>query len=283
MLWDDHTHENFDKSASSKLSPVWRSYVLSQNILIKFLGRDWVVKYIHATDSKDNFLRNRAESKQDDRRHIERVVDLGEHVLNLNFVSGFKEKLDDLKKGHIESVMAELTCARILLLQEHPFKFVVRSEIKRSDFDFLFKSSENMICCETKCKIESNEVAVKPIMKSLRRANDQLPKDQPGMIMVSVPEISEKNNSLMNIYEESIRRFYGQNDRIISILFHSDILYFENENLEGRLFTLKEFVNKDNKFKLTDELFGQNKYRWNLDNDRTSWIDIRKLIIKNSH
>jgi len=263
-------------------SAIWRCYFLAQHILINVLGKEWVIEKIHATEVKDNYLRNRADSDEDERRHVERVINLGEYILNLLKTEGFGEKLIDLKKGNIESLLAEFSCAKILFLNQYPFKFVKRSEKKKSDYDFEFIINDDRICCETKCKIEINQLNVTSIMNSLKKANGQLPKDLPGTIMISYPEIIEKNKQLLKVFEESVKRFFGQNNRVISILFHSEVFYFENNSLQGRLFVFKEFVNYQNKFGLYDEIFKGTTYKKNYDSDLSDWINLRKIINSNT-
>lgn len=280
LEWDKRVQDQYKKQQHRNPELVWRAYSVSQVVLTHFLGMDWVEKYVMDARSPIDYLRTAPNSDNDCIRHLSRVTELGEMLINLQYVPGIIERIELLKKinnpkyGRIEDIVAELVCARILFLQKIPFRFIKTTGIKGADYDLEFLLKGQKICCETKCKIEQTEFSEKTILESLKKANEQLPRGNPGVIMVSIPEKWNKETILIGTLEKTTKRFYGQNDKIISIIYHSDDFLF-NDQFTGRFILIKEYGNLNSMFGKYDDLIKQTDLSSN-------WISFINLLNENT-
>lgn len=278
--WDKHIQVQYKKSQQRNPEQIWRAYSVSQVVLTHFLGIEWVEKYVMNPRSPIDYLRTAPNSDHDWIRHLSRVIELGEMLLNLQDVPGIIERIESLKRinnpkyGKIEDIVAELVCAKILFHQKIPFRFIITSGIKRADYDLEFLLKGQKICCETKCKLEQTEFSENTILESLKVANGQLPDENPGVIMVSIPERWNKETILIEKLEKASKRFYGQNDKIISIIYHSDDFFFDDQ-ITARIILIKEYNNSNSKFGNYDELINGNELNSN-------WINLIYLVKENT-
>src|SRR6266446_2875642 len=117
-----------------------------------------------------------------------RIMDLAELLYNLQNVRGFDECIARMRDGDIEGTHAELDFGRMLYLQQIPFRYVVPSGRKGSDYDIeIIYWNGLVVCGDAKCKVEATEFSAKTIDNTLEKAQRQLPDNRPGIVFVKVP------------------------------------------------------------------------------------------------
>lgn len=254
-------------------NPADRAFEMALLILCHFLGKVWVNKYVLPPSNANKYLNPQPNTIENYNRSLNRIIEFAELLLNFQHTSGLEDKISAIKGGKIEETIAELVSAKIFVFFKIPFRFVVPSGKKRYDYDLELKIKNLKICCEIKCKIDQTDISNNTILSSLKKANNQLPAHKPGIILVSIPENWNNDKQIMTYLEKAIKRFYGQNDRIISIIFHLNDFLFQ-ETFTTRSILIKEFVNNKNKFGAFQNI---------LDSKITSqnWLTIRSLFTGN--
>src|SRR5229473_6639702 len=132
-----------------------RSYKLGQAVLRKFLGFDWVQRYIWTATSGFIAVNNSDPVARE--TYYMRTVILAEMLYNLQVVEGFDSCLVELEAGQIESAYAALEIARTLCTiatdKRLTFRFV--RPRRRCSYDLEIAFSDGLrVCAETKCKME---------------------------------------------------------------------------------------------------------------------------------
>lgn len=245
-------------------APEWQSYFVAMSVMGHFSGLAWVEKHIMDKRSSIDYLRTDPSSDPDRILHLMRVTELGEMLVNLQDVPNIHEKIYSLqnignpKYGQIENIVAELMAAKILYMYNYSFRFVPISGLKKSDYDLEFILNNQRICCEVKCKLEQTELTnEKTIIDTLKKASTQLPQEKPSIIIVSVPQSWTKDTIKYQKLEKAASRFYGQNEKIISILFYSEHI-FNDGYLTHKLIVTKEYPNLKSKFGEYPLIFSHN-------------------------
>jgi hypothetical protein len=221
---------------------------LAAGILRIFLGADWVEKHVVSDGSKKGFL----SVKEDDpvQREISffRIIDLAELLFNLQFMPGFDECIDRMRHGDIEGTLAELNVARMLFVNQVPFRFVVPKGVKKEDYDFdILCPSGKIACADAKCKIDETTFSEGGIRNVLSAARKQLPNDRPGIIFVKTPAHWLLDENFRRNALPVAERFLGGVRRIVSVKFYVEPVTFSNNVMRTDL-GYKEVSNRKTDF-----------------------------------
>src|SRR5260370_3260882 len=96
-------------------SPTVHAYQISQAVIRKFLGLEWV--QTHIWTSTTGYIRHDISSVLARETYYMRTTLLAEMLYNLQIVKGFDNCLTELEGGQIESAYAALEIARLLCTQ----------------------------------------------------------------------------------------------------------------------------------------------------------------------
>jgi hypothetical protein len=118
-----------------------------------------------------------------------RYWEFAETLLNLQNVDGFEAVLDELSHRKIESACGELDVARIIAFHGIKFRFVKPVRGTKLNYDFeIFYPDEFKICAEAAAKFEATTPNATSIRDSLRDSREQLPDNEPSIVIVKVPQ-----------------------------------------------------------------------------------------------
>jgi len=132
-----------------------------------------------------------------------------------------------MRRGDIEGTLAKLNVARMLFLNQVPFRFVIPKGIKKKDynFDLLFPNGY-VACADAKCKIEQTIFSEGGIKNGLKAAREQLPNDKPGIIFIKTPQHWLSDESFRTRALLIVQRFLGGVKRIVSVKFYVEPISF---------------------------------------------------------
>jgi hypothetical protein len=219
------------------------SYYLAGSIVRHFLGSNWVQLHISARTSPTNFFRNSRETEEAANVGLNRLVDLGEMMFNLQDVENFDCCISQFKDArHIEAIVADLEVGKVLRILGVPFRFVKPCGTTGTDYDLeLMLANGLRAFCDTKCKLESTDVSQETVLNSLVTARKQLPKDCPGIVFLKLPE-SWYNPAARDLVEIAVDKFFRTTRRVIAVKIFFNIITMREEGVERSIRT-KEFSN----------------------------------------
>src|SRR5688572_2758279 len=85
---------------------------LCQNMLVDFLGLDWVEQYIRG--SRGVFFRSLSNIPGDGAIFYDRLISLSEMLFNLQSIPGIDAVIRRIRSGEVEPAFAELESAKFL-------------------------------------------------------------------------------------------------------------------------------------------------------------------------
>jgi len=207
-----------------------RAYGLGLVLLRYYFGKDWLDRHI-IDEPADGYFGRALGDERGANLVQHRVRTLVELLLNLQPAPGIASPMAQIAGGQIESGIAELEVAQLLYLRLIPFKFVNANGVAGQSFDLeLTMHDGTRVAADTKCKLETNLYSPRSFRNSLEDARRRnLPKDQPGIIFVKIPnewiELGSPSIAILN----EIRRFLFNTRRIISVQIYTskDIFGFD--------------------------------------------------------
>lgn len=181
-----------------------------------------------------------------------RVYFFGEYIYNLRKVQNFDLLKKEIEAGHLVSRFAEIEVGKHLMQRNINFEFVNPSGKKTEDFDIRIKDELN-VNCEVKHKIESTILSESTIINTLRRANRQLPKSEPGIIFLKIPQRWSEDSTLVIILNKVLVPFFQRNNsHLMGILLRWEeqnslskgLFYFKYKLLRNEFFDCNELAEK---------------------------------------
>jgi hypothetical protein len=204
-----------------------RSAVLATVVLKGFFGEEWVDRHVMSKRRKPGFLTMNETSAVTLDMSAYRVMDLAEVLYNLQYVSGFDECIERMRNGDIEGTHAELDFGRMLYLHQIPFRYVVPSGLKGSDYDIdVIYPSGLAVCGDAKCKVEATEFSAKTIDHTLEKAQSQLPNDRPGIVFVKLPPRWMEIPNFADVCVAVARDFLRTTRRVVSVKYYTSPITF---------------------------------------------------------
>jgi hypothetical protein len=250
----EHLHKAFAQ-LPAHMNDQTKSLSLGSGVLRTLLGNDWFDRHIMSA-GKRGVLTVDESSPEARERSFGVTIDLAEVIYNLQDVPNFDECMKRLYEGNIEGTLAELAFARMLYINQAPFRFIVPQGVKKRDYDFEILYPGNVIACaDAKCKIEGTDFTEKRLLDVLKQAREQLPNESPGIAFVKVPSRWLADPQFAPLSVQCARRFLGGVRRIVSVKWYSTVVTWNN-NMMMIQHAYKEISNS-----VTD--FGNN-VNWNV-------------------
>lgn len=202
-----------------------------------------------------------------------RICRLAERVYNLQNVPNFKNIIKDIINGEVVSRDAEIEVGGHLLSRNIKFEFVIPSNIKTNDFDI--RITDPKINCEVKHKIESTKISANSLLNTIRSAKQQLPKHEPSIIFLKIPENWINDKIIDQIIPLVFDAFLKRNENILGIMIrweeHHTI--FKNILFTKFYFYKNDFSKLDAKLKL---------FISDLNGDIKNWVSFDEIIQKHT-
>jgi hypothetical protein len=228
MRLEHLTKAHAELKANPALNGQDTSFALACGVLRNFLGENWIDRHF-APEGKKGFLTIDESTPQTRDVKGFRLIDLAEVLFNVQDAPGFDECILKMRHGDIEGTFAELDFARMLCLNQVPFRFVVPQGTKKSDYDFQILYPNDLIACaDAKCKIETSEFNENALRNILKEARAQLPNELPGIVFVKVPGRWVADPSFVNASVAIAKRFLGGVRRIVSVKYYSSPLVLKD-------------------------------------------------------
>jgi len=211
-------------------------YGLANHYMVHIFGKDWVNQItfgMHSNVPRHNragrqFLRAENETEDDGFRHQERCLSIAEHLVNLQDVEGIDDRVAALTQGQIESTYAELQAGGFLAERGLNFRFVTPSGMKGLDYDAEIQLSDGMkVNCEMKCKIEESYLSKPGILTRLNDARKQLPKGEPAIIFLKIPESWILQEDIVAVLLNALADFFRSTKRIVSVVVCWEVVQLE--------------------------------------------------------
>jgi hypothetical protein len=224
-------------------------------VICHFLGTRWCQHNIEqdaAHSRPAGFLRLDYTPGLQGQRKISRISDLAEMLFNLQHVEGFDNRVHQMRTGSIEATFAEFDLARFLYIHDIAFKFVTPSGMKGEDYDFRVEYSDGRnACVDAKCRIEAAEVRADTIMNSLKDARTQLPRDEPGIIFVKVPQTWFEQAGVRQDISAVVAGFLRNTGRIVSVVVYTTAAMEAAEQKTLLRHRFDEFASGSHRFDMT--------------------------------
>ena len=225
--------ENFH----GKIYEVHKIYGLAVATLRHYLGDEWVNENASAFVQPKVFIRIRKGRSflrtgnpvaEESFRHELRILQLAELIFNLQSADGIDERIAAIRKGGLESTCGELECAAQIKKANLPFRFVTRSGMRGKDYDVEIMSDFGAyLNCELKVTTEEKDLQKSTIGNKLKAARTQLPKEQPGIIFLKIPESWPKQPGAQQLLSESVDEFFRNTNRVIAVVLRWEELVFD--------------------------------------------------------
>jgi hypothetical protein len=231
-----------------KIDAQKRSYILAIAVIKHFLGINWVEQHMGPTTGKRGYLQvNFAEA--DHQIQLFKAVDLAELLFNLQHITNFHYCVDRLRRGDIESALAELDIARMLYINCVKFWFVAPIGQTGWDYDLEVVYPSGVIAClEVKCNLEARDVNVNSVRNALVKARKQLP-DLPGIIFIKLPPQAIAADDIVKRIDEITDNFLQNTGRIVSVKYYaSPYAYDESSKTLGQSHVFAEKNNANSRF-----------------------------------
>jgi len=226
------TAESLEATASQFLvdypNPADYNQMMANSLISHYLGGEWLDTYVNSRSCKATYLRVDINAPfQEKAKAFLRVWEFAEALINFQNVEGFEAVLDELSFGKIESGCAEIDVARMIAFHELKFRFVQPTKKKKSDYDYeIFYPDGFKVCADTKSKFESTKPRAKSIIDSLKAARDQLPDDEPSVVLVKVPEKWISDTVLAQDIISVAHDYLRQSNHIMSVKFYAPLTIF---------------------------------------------------------
>lgn len=227
------------------------AFIVAQHILIQTFGTDWMERHIGPRARLPDFFRSREPAADDRALGIVRAVHLAEMIFNLQDHEGVGKSIGLVANGDVEAGFTELEVAKLLRVSARPFWFVTPRGVKGDDYDLEIAFGDARACAEAKCKIEDTEQSIQTVVRTLETARDQLPKDRPGIIIVSIPASwggSVDDGTKGQFLEEVVTTFFRRGtQRIVSVAAYTSLVAEDGFVIAPSTYTV-EFINPRHRF-----------------------------------
>lgn len=238
--------DNLNLRAKNLVSPMsgpLRRYYLSMFVLRHFLGEKWVRRktepeakgHLSWTPESDAFSRF---------KYMSRVEGLAESLFNMQYIEGFKHRLKLLRNESVETGLAELSSAQLLVMNGIPFRFRVPEGKKGIDYDGELFIDAIAVACEMKAKLESTVPAEKSVVDTLTKARKQLPSNGvAGVVFIRLPSSWVEAPDGLDAMRQGVAAGLRSTTRIASVIAHWEEWHKHGENGAAQLVRLQEFRN----------------------------------------
>ncbi len=201
--------------------------LLAADLLQFYMGQEWTSAHVFPNDAAlfpqyetgRRYLRTGGDSADDRFRWQQRVLNLASMLYNLQHVPGIQHRISTLHSCDLESAIGELECAASLSDPSHDLRFIVPVGRKGSDYEAEVRTSAGRtVYCEIKTKTESTTLSEQTIWSTCEKARKQLPKGQPGLIFLRIPEAWVEIPGAKPLINRAIDKALRQSSRLVGII-----------------------------------------------------------------
>jgi hypothetical protein len=191
-----------------------------------FLGTDWTNEHIK-TPTPNEFLIPLIGDKgnRDIGKGNRRIINLAECLLSMQRVEGLIYRINDLKNKDLQGCISELQGAILLVGAGIPFRFLKETGVKKNktqggDFDVTALVNDVKVNCEMKSKCEGTEPDQNSLRNRLKQASKQLPKNEPNIVFVRLPETWMNSHEAREEVKQGITGYFRDSTRATSVIVH---------------------------------------------------------------
>lgn len=266
----------------------WKIYGLAVKTLQHYLGEDWTKRNASAffeqkTPKKNrngrNFLRTGNPVAEGQFRHELRLAQLAELIFNLQDVDGIGERIEKIKQGTLESFYGELECAAQIKKANLIFHFVIPSGNKGMDYDIeIMLPSGNKLNCEMEVTTEEKDFRQSIIRNKLKDAKKQLPKGQPGMIFLKIPENWPRQHDTQIILSECIDKFFRKTNRVVAVILRWEDLIVDLSNVYPAVLKIMFQIKANTSSEFINSEIENILWQINNPSGNNDWIRFRDIV-----
>lgn len=228
--------ERFKRHSGGHVEPFLLLHAVSGEVLKHYLGQGWLEDNVFERDPLDDHFRFGSDDSIDRYQYSDRIIALAEMLFHFQAIDGIDARLEDLKSSSIETGVGELEGAKLLYMSGVPFRFIEPTGQSGSDHDVLIEPSDApAINCEMKCKVRSTELSAATVLNSLKTARSQLPRNEPGLIFVRIPESWVRQAEIAQIMRGALGRFFRGTTRVGAVVLHWEEWYRGRGALRARV------------------------------------------------
>jgi len=211
---------DFRAHAGAAVNDVRVPHVVAAHILGHLIGAEWVLENVFGKGDASAFLRSAPGSGDDRLRHQDRVLALADVLFNLQDTPGAEARMQRVKREDVESLVAELEAAKLLIRAGHPVRFIEERGTRGADYDIETTIGDLTVACETKCKIENTALSPGTITNVLKSARGQLPASGGNIVFVKIPENWVRDPAIGPVVDDALTRSFRGTTRISAVVFH---------------------------------------------------------------
>jgi hypothetical protein len=228
--------EEYELHSGGPADHLMRSYVAACEILCTIVGPKWAFRHVFGKGGEPTpFLRANSGEHLDRYKHQDRVIALADELFNLQHVPGFSARIARMQTSDVESSVAELEGAKLLVQTGIPVRFVEETGRSGSDYDLEATLTIGPVACETKCKIETTDLSAATLRNVFGTARDQLPPDQPGLVFVKIPERWVTDPAGESVMKSALAQSLKSTGRISAMVLHWEEWYQGRPNGAARV------------------------------------------------
>jgi hypothetical protein len=103
----------------------------------------------------------------------------------------------------------------------------LRSGVKGQDYDIEIALAQGRtVNCEVKSKSEQTDLNSETIKGALEVSRKQLPKGEPGITFMKIPEDWVKKREIVEVVGEALNAFFRRTNRVVAVVFRWEEWYF---------------------------------------------------------
>lgn len=250
---------------------------LSTELLRIMIDNNWVnqsVFSMHAhKPQKTEEARTFFKSEKGGFQYQERVRRLAERIFNLQNIENIEDIIEKVKEGNLTSRFAELEAGTLFYRREIPFEFVKPVGKKGLDFDIRILTKQR-VNCEVKHRIESTPLNKEALYQTLRKARSQLPKIEPALIIIKIPEKWAKDKDIEKLSSKILNKFFKQSksQNVVGVIFRWESRPFSHKGLFFWRYRLEKSPFSKMENNQIREIFGK------IESGATQWIDFENVL-----
>jgi hypothetical protein len=268
----NHRDTQMGKNANCTL----RQYRAALFVLDHFLGPEWVEAHVFRDPKDTRFLHPAHVNWQDQYKHQDRVVALAEIFFNLQDIDGFGIRVQRIRTGDVETSLGELDGARLLYISGVNFRFVPEKGIAGEDYDVEAVLDSTNVPCEMKTKLESTDLTVETIRRTLQKARRQLPSEGLGIVFFKVPETWPQQPKALETVQEALSGFFRNTGRVALVVLHWEHWLRLTSDRVGRVVMFRSELNP--KPRVTLSAIGDLVKGLDSEQHPRQWKDFAKLV-----
>ena len=214
-----------------RIPPEHRSdFTLCFAIIASKMGIEWLKKHFDPDSTKPGIFKLSEGVGEEEATRNFRAIDLAECLLNLKDIEGLDDCLAQMKEAeNPEAGLAELHVAKMLYVNQWPFRFVKPQGNRGNDYDLEIICHNQLRCGDAKCKIESTAISSDTITSTLKNARTQLPPDGAGVFFIKFPQQWMFSPDWERIAGRGAANFFAMGtQRLASVVFYVEPLTYRD-------------------------------------------------------